>query len=108
MPLGWPPGKNAMRIPSGNDLSLSRRQANAYDGTPVSSPTVKLQMRASYSFLERAPTPLPPSPAYYLMIESVRKSSYFLGDPHPDPRFLASLGALSLVYQEHTPSYAFV
>jgi hypothetical protein len=27
----------------------------------------------------------------------VSKSSYFLGDPPPDPRFLASLGALSLV-----------
>jgi hypothetical protein len=27
----------------------------------------------------------------------VSKSSYFLGDPPPDPRFLASLGTLSLV-----------
>jgi hypothetical protein len=27
----------------------------------------------------------------------VNKSSYFLGDPPPDPRFLASLGELSLV-----------
>jgi len=27
----------------------------------------------------------------------VSKSSYFLGDPPPDPRFLASLGGLSLV-----------
>jgi hypothetical protein len=27
----------------------------------------------------------------------VSKSSYFLGDPPPDPRFLASLGVLSLV-----------
>ena len=27
----------------------------------------------------------------------VSKSSYFLGDPPPDPRFLASLGALSMV-----------
>jgi hypothetical protein len=26
------------------------------------------------------------------------KSSYFLGDPPPDPRFVASLGTLSLVY----------
>jgi hypothetical protein len=29
------------------------------------------------------------------------KSSYFLGDPPPDPRFLASLGALSLVEHDH-------
>jgi hypothetical protein len=29
------------------------------------------------------------------------KSSYFLGDPPPDPRFLASLGALSLVDLDH-------
>ena len=28
-------------------------------------------------------------------------SSYFLGDPPPDPRFLASLGALSLVGLDH-------
>jgi hypothetical protein len=28
---------------------------------------------------------------------SVSKSSYFLGDPPPDPRFLAALGALSPV-----------
>jgi hypothetical protein len=27
----------------------------------------------------------------------VSKSSYFLGDPPPDPRFLASLGTLSPV-----------
>jgi hypothetical protein len=31
----------------------------------------------------------------------VSKSSYFLGDPPPDPRFLASLGALSLVELDH-------
>jgi hypothetical protein len=31
------------------------------------------------------------------MIRPVSKSSYFLGDPPPDPRFLASLGVLSLV-----------
>jgi hypothetical protein len=31
----------------------------------------------------------------------VSKSSYFLGDPPPDPRFLASLGALSLVEHDH-------
>jgi hypothetical protein len=31
----------------------------------------------------------------------VRESSYFLGDPPPDPRFLASLGALSLVELGH-------
>jgi hypothetical protein len=30
-----------------------------------------------------------------------RKSSYFLGDPPPDPRFLASLGELSLVEHDH-------
>jgi hypothetical protein len=29
------------------------------------------------------------------------KPSYFLGDPPPDPRFLASLGALSLVELDH-------
>ena len=28
---------------------------------------------------------------------SVSKSSHFLGDPPPDPRFLASLAALSLL-----------
>jgi hypothetical protein len=28
--------------------------------------------------------------------ESVGELSYFVGDPPPDPRFLASLGALSL------------
>jgi hypothetical protein len=28
-------------------------------------------------------------------------SSYFLGDPPPDPRFLASLGGLSLVELDH-------
>ena len=28
-------------------------------------------------------------------------SKYFLGDPPPDPRFLASLGALSLVELDH-------
>jgi hypothetical protein len=31
----------------------------------------------------------------------VGKSSYFPGDPPPDPRFLASLGALSLVELGH-------
>jgi hypothetical protein len=31
----------------------------------------------------------------------VNKSSCFLGDPPPDPRFLASLGALSLVELDH-------
>jgi hypothetical protein len=31
----------------------------------------------------------------------VNQSSYFLGDPPPDPRFLASLGALSLVELDH-------
>ena len=31
------------------------------------------------------------------VITSVSKSSYVLGDSPPDPRFLASLGALSLV-----------
>ena len=31
----------------------------------------------------------------------VGKSSYFLGDPPPDPRFLASLGALSSVELHH-------
>jgi hypothetical protein len=29
------------------------------------------------------------------------KSSYVLGDPPPDPRFLASLGSLSLVELDH-------
>ena len=33
--------------------------------------------------------------------ERVSKSSYFLGDPPPDPRFLASLGVLSLVEFDH-------
>jgi hypothetical protein len=32
---------------------------------------------------------------------SVSKSSYFLGDPPPDPRLLASLGSLSLVELDH-------
>jgi hypothetical protein len=33
----------------------------------------------------------------------VSKSSYFLADPPPDPRFLASLGTLSLVELDHCP-----
>ena len=33
----------------------------------------------------------------------VGESSYFLGDPPPDPRFLASLGALSLAQLHNCP-----
>jgi hypothetical protein len=33
---------------------------------------------------------------------SVSKSSYILGDPPPDPRFLASLGALLLAHLHHS------
>jgi hypothetical protein len=38
------------------------------------------------------------------MVRSERRdggSSDFLGDPPPDPRFLASLGALSLIELDH-------
>jgi hypothetical protein len=40
-------------------------------------------------------------PSYARSEGPVSKSSYFLGDPPPDPRFLASLGALSLVDLNH-------
>jgi hypothetical protein len=39
-----------------------------------------------------------------LPLSTVSKSSYFLGDPPPDPRFLASLGALSLAELDHYSS----
>jgi hypothetical protein len=37
----------------------------------------------------------------YCPCRSVSKSSHFLGDPPPNPRFLASLGPLSLVELDH-------
>jgi hypothetical protein len=48
-----------------------------------------------------APMKEPPSPTSSRSEGPFSKSSYFLGDPPPDPRILASLGSLSLIVLDH-------